>query len=141
MVLVSCRNRAFAMLPRAAKHLERAKQLVCNWILLPAFGPRKRKFRTGPADPALQAGEEVALLQGKDFPKTHIQMCPLALLHGRSHGPDSVCASLPQTSERCQACSHLSAPRSLTPPEAVCCSGLPPAKNLCYRVTSSCPPF
>lgn len=35
------------MFPRAAKHLENAKQLVNNRVLLPTFGPRKEKQNPG----------------------------------------------------------------------------------------------
>lgn len=74
------------MLPRAAKHLERAKQLVNNWVLLPTFGPRKENQNLGSRPSSASWRDGVALLQEKDLAKTHVQMCPLALLHRRSHG-------------------------------------------------------
>ena len=55
------------MLPRAAKHLERAKQLVTNWVLSPAFGPRKENQNLGRRPSSASWRGRAALLQEKDF--------------------------------------------------------------------------
>lgn len=137
MVLVSCRNWAFAMLPRAAKHLERTKQLVNNWVLLPTFGPRKENKNLGSRPSSVSSRGGVALLQEKDFAKTHVQMWPLALLHGRSHGQDQ-CSCF--TSPGFRDALSLSMPvSSLKPCYTLLWVAI--SKNLCKKVMSSCPQF
>lgn len=117
------------MLPRAAKHLERAKQLVNRWVLLPTFGPREENQNLGsrPSSASWRGG--VALLQEKDFAKIR----PLALLHGRSHIHDQGswftspgfrdALSLSMSARSLKACYIL--------------FWVAMSKNLCYRVMMS----
>lgn len=113
------------MFPRAAKHLENAKQLVNTQILL----PKVRKSETRQQTQLSNGRGGVALLQEKDFAKTYVQMCLPALLHGRFQEHDqSSCFTFPGFSSASSLLMSVSS-------ESLLCTALANInKHLCYRV-------